>query len=339
MARIEPTQGETTCHPRQPGDKLAGRWSIPENFIRSDKMKLTLLVLAAGMGSRYGGLKQMDAVGPNGETIIDYSIYDALRAGFDQVVFVIRKDIEAQFREVVGARFEKRIAVEYVFQELDKLPPGFAVPPGRTKPWGTTHAILMAADVIRNPFAAINADDFYGRQSYSLLAQNLRSGQTNGAMVGFVLRNTLSDFGGVARGVCNLNERDELKTVVELTKIERDGTGAKNTDADGHIARLTGDEIVSMNFWGFKPEVFEDLKTRFAEFLANKSGHLTAECYIPSTVSELITAGQIRVKVLRTDDSWFGVTYREDRPQVVESIRTLVANGAYPEKLFSNQGS
>jgi NDP-sugar pyrophosphorylase family protein len=298
-------------------------------------MKPTLLVLAAGMGSRYGGLKQIDAVGPNGETIIDYSIYDALRAGFGRLVFVIRKDIEAQFREIVGARFEQRIPVEYVFQELDKLPVGFAVPAGRTKPWGTTHAILMAADAIQEPFAAINADDFYGRQSYSLLAQQLQSGTTNGAMVGFILRNTLSEFGSVARGVCTVDAQDELKSVVELTKIEPDGSGAKNTDAAGHITRLTGDEIVSMNFWGFTPEVFGHLKTQFAEFLKTKGGDLKAECYIPSVVSDLIAAGQMRAKVLRSADSWFGVTYREDRPRVVESVGKLIASGAYPQKLWT----
>src|ERR1700722_14756149 len=183
-------------------------------------MKPALLVLAAGMGSRYGGLKQMDPVGPGGETIIDYSIYDALRAGFDRLVFVIRKDIEKQFREIVGARFEKRATVEYVFQELDKLPPGFSVPPGRAKPWGATHAILMASDVVREPFAAINADDFYGAQSYRLLARHLQSGSADSAMVGFILRNTLSDFGSVARGICRADNGDYLRTVVELTKIE-----------------------------------------------------------------------------------------------------------------------
>jgi len=198
--------------------------------------KPTLLVLAAGMGSRYGGLKQIDPVGPNGETIIDYSIYDALRAGFGKLVFVIRQDIAAQFQEIIGARFEKRIPVEYVFQELATLPPGFAVPTGRTKPWGTTHAILMAADAIREPFAAINADDFYGAEGYRLLAQHLGSGSPDYAMVGFILRNTLSDFGSVARGVFRVDENQFLQSVVELTKIERDGTGAKDTNPAGAAA-------------------------------------------------------------------------------------------------------
>ncbi len=290
--------------------------------------------MAAGMGSRYGGLKQIDPVGPNGETIIDYSIYDAMRAGFGKLVFIIRHDIEAQFREIIGARFEKRIAVEYVFQELDKLPPGFTVPPGRTKPWGTTHAILMAADAVREPFAAINADDFYGAEGYRLLAQHFASGSPDYAMVGFILRNTLSDFGSVARGVCRVDGDGLLQTVAELTKIERDGDAAKNTDAAGQITRLTGDEAVSMNMWGFTPALFSQLQTGFAAFLKMSGMELKSENYIPSAVNELVVAGQARVKVLRTGDSWFGVTYREDRPRVVENIRQLIARGDYPEKLW-----
>ena len=296
--------------------------------------KPTLLVLAAGMGSRYGGLKQIDPVGPADETIIDYSIYDAMRAGFGKLVFVIRKDIEQQFKEIVGARFEKRIAVEYVFQELDKLPPGCSLPAGRTKPWGTTHAILMAADTIRAPFAAINADDFYGAEAYRLLAQHLTSGTTDYAMVGFILRNTLSKFGSVARGVCRVDENNHLKSVVEMMKIEPDGGGAKNTDAAGQITKLTGEEAVSMNFWGFTPALFPQLKTQFEAFLKKSGNELKSECYIPSTVNDLVVVGQAKVKVLRTNDFWFGVTYREDRPQVVESIRQLIAQGKYPEKLW-----
>ena len=297
--------------------------------------KPTLLVLAAGMGSRYGGLKQIDPVGPCGETIIDYSIYDAMRAGFGKLVFVIRQDIEAQFREIVGARFEKRIPVEYVFQELAKLPPGFSVPAGRTKPWGTTHAILMAADTIREPFAAINADDFYGAESYRLLAEHLQSGSADYSMVGFILRNTLSEFGSVARGVCRVDEKNFLTHIVEMMKVEPEGKGAKNTEADGKIIKLSGDEAVSMNFWGFTPALFPQLRRQFNAFL-EKSGHeLKSECYIPATVGELVTGGQAKVKVLRTNDSWFGVTYREDRPRTVESIRQLIARGDYPEKLWS----
>ena len=296
--------------------------------------KPTLLVLAAGMGSRYGGLKQIDPVGPAGETIIDYSIYDAMRAGFGKLVFVIRHDIEQQFREVVGSRFEQRIPVEYVFQELDKLPAGHSLPAGRTKPWGTSHAILMAEPVIKAPFAAINADDFYGRNAYTIMANHLTSGTPDYAMVGFTLKNTLSDHGSVARGVSRTNTDNYLTSIVEMLKIERDGPGAKNTEADGRITRLTGDEAVSMNFWGFTPALFPQLKVEFEKFLNRAGGEQKSECYIPATVGELVTNGQARVKVLRSQDSWFGVTYREDRPIVVENIRQLVARGDYPEKLW-----
>ena len=296
--------------------------------------KPTLLVLAAGMGSRYGGLKQIDPVGPSGETIIDYSIFDAMRAGFGKLVFVIRKDIEQQFREIVGVRFEKRIAVEYVFQELDKLPAGYSLPAGRTKPWGTTHAILMAENAIKEPFAAINADDFYGQQAYQVLAQHLTSGTPDYAMVGFVLKNTLSDHGSVARGVSRVDRNNYLTHIVEMMKIERDGNGAKNTEADGQITKLTGDEAVSMNFWGFTPALFPQIKEEFEKFLKHAGGEQKSECYIPATVGDLVTSGRARCKVLRSSDSWFGVTYREDRPQVVESIRRLIAQGKYPEKLW-----
>src|ERR1039457_4515442 len=297
--------------------------------------KPTLLVLAAGMGSRYGGLKQIDPVGPAGETIIDYSIYDAMRAGFGKLVFVIRKDIEQQFREIIGTRFEKRIAVDYAYQELDKLPPGHALPAGRTKPWGTTHAILMAEKIVKEPFAAINADDFYGQQAYKTLAQHLTSGTPDYAMVGFILKNTLSDHGTVARGVSRVDANNYLTHIVEMMKIERDGGGAKNTDADGRITKLTGDEAVSMNFWGFTPALFPLLRTQFDAFLKQSGAELKSECYIPSAVNDLVVTGQAKVKVLRTNDSWFGVTYREDRPQVVESIRQLIAQGKYPEKLWA----
>jgi NDP-sugar pyrophosphorylase family protein len=294
----------------------------------------TLLVLAAGMGSRYGGLKQIDPVGPAGETIIDYSIFDALRAGFGKLVFVIRKDIEQQFREIVGARFEGRVAVDYVFQALEDIPSQFIVPAGRTKPWGTTQAILLAADAIHEPFAAINADDFYGADGYRSLTGHLTSGSADYAMVGFVLRNTLSDFGSVARGVCQVSDDGYLQHIVELTKIDRDGNGARNTDAAGAVTKLTGDEPVSMNMWGFTPQVFDQLRERFEKFLEGNASELKSECYIPNTVGELVRAGQARVKVLHSRDSWFGVTYREDRPRVVESIRGLIAKGLYPEKLW-----
>ncbi len=287
------------------------------------------------MGSRYGGLKQIDPVGPHGETIIDYSIFDALRAGFGKLVFVIRKDLEAQFKEIVGARFESRLPVEYVFQELNQLPAGFKVPPGRTKPWGTTQAILMAAPVINEPFAAINADDFYGADSFQVLARHLQSGSTDYSMVGFILRNTLSDFGSVARGVCEVDADHYLRHIIELTKVERDGTGAKSTAPDGTVTKYTGDEPVSMNMWGFTPTIFPHLEREFTEFLRVNGTAEKTECYIPMTVGQLIRNGQARCRVLRSTASWFGVTYREDRPRVVADIRKLVEQGLYPEKLWT----
>jgi hypothetical protein len=293
----------------------------------------TLLVLAAGIGSRYGGLKQMDPIGADGETIVDYSIYDAIRAGFRRVVFVIRGDIEAQFREVIGARFEKRIAVEYIFQELDKLPPGYSLPLKRTKPWGTGHAILMAADVVRGPFAAINADDFYGANSFRILARHLRSDDANFAMVGFILRNTLSDFGSVARGLCRVTDGGFLESVTEMTKIHRHGGDVTASTPDGTVLRLTGDETVSMNMWGFTPALFGELRERFTEFLKSHGHDEKSEFYIPSAVNEIVQVGHARVKMLQTPDSWFGVTYREDRPRVINSIRELIERGVYPEKL------
>jgi NDP-sugar pyrophosphorylase family protein len=293
-----------------------------------------LLVLAAGMGNRYGGLKQIDPVGPGGETIIDYSIYEALRAGFGKVVFVIRKGIEEAFKQAVGARFEKHIAVEYVFQELDKLPLGFSVPPGRTRPWGTLHAVLMAAEAINEPFAVINADDFYGSESYRVLAQHLRSGTADYAMVGFVLRNTLSEFGAVSRGVCRVDDNDFLQGIVELTNIERDGMRARNIDPTGRITELSGDEVVSMNMWGFTPRVFGQFREYFERFLRLSGLDIRSESYLSSTVNELVFDDQARVKVLRTNDSWAGVTYREDHPRVVQTIRRLIDRGDYPDRLW-----
>ena len=297
--------------------------------------KPTLLVMAAGMGSRYGGLKQIDPVGPGGETLMDYSIFDAIRAGFSKIVFVIRKDIEAPFKETIGAKFEKRIPVEYVFQELDKIPAGFKVPEGRTKPWGTTQAVMMAEGAIHEPFAVINADDFYGAEGYKVLAQHLTSGSPDYAMVGFVLRNTLSDFGSVARGVSQADTSGYLHSVVELTKVERDGKGARNTDPAGIVTPLTGDELVSMNMWGFTPPIFPLLRERFRLFLEKNGSDLKSEHYVPTAVNELVSSGQARVKVLRTNDAWFGVTYREDRPRVVDSIAALIKKGTYPDKLWN----
>ncbi len=296
--------------------------------------KPTLLVMAAGMGSRYGGLKQIDPVGPGGETLMDYSVYDAMRAGFGKVVFVIRKDIEQAFKETIGAKFEKRIPVEYVFQELTKIPPGFQVPEGRTKPWGTTQAVLVACDVIHEPFAVINADDFYGAEGFRVLGEHLQSGSPDYAMVGFVLSNTLSDFGSVARGVSEADRAGYLKAITEMLKIERDGDKAKNTDASGTVTPLTGDELVSMNMWGFTPGVFRQLNEDFAQFLEKSGNDLKSECLVPTTINDLVAAGKANVKVLRTNDAWFGVTYREDRPRVIASIAALVQKGVYPNKLW-----
>lgn len=294
----------------------------------------TLLVLAAGLGSRYGSLKQIDPVGPNGETIVDYSIYDAIRAGFGKVVFVIRKDIEQPFRMAVGARFEKRVEVEYVFQELDKLPPGFSAPAGRIKPWGTSHAVLVAADAINEPFAVINADDFYGAESYRSLARYLQSDLLKYAMVGFILRNTLSDFGPVSRGVCRADGNDFLQGIVELANILRDGVHAKNTDATGRVTRLSGDEVVSMNMWGFTPRIFGQLGEHFQRFLERSGSDLSSESYLPGAINELVLERLAQVTVLHTKDSWCGITYREDHPLVVERISHLIRDGFYPERLW-----
>jgi len=297
-------------------------------------MKPSLLVLAAGIGSRYGGLKQLDPVGPSGETIMDYSIYDALRAGFASLVFVIRRDMEQPFRQIIGRRFEGRIEVAYAFQELSDLPPGFSLPPDRLKPWGTCHAVLAAQNAIRHPFAVINADDFYGAQSFAALAEHLRAGGPDFAMAGFVLRHTLSDFGSVARGVCQVAPDGSLKSIVELTRIEPDASGAKNTAPDGRVTRLTGDEPVSMNCWGFTPDVFPAFRAGFAAFLEKNARDPKAEYYIPAAVNALLVSGRARVRVLPVSSHWFGVTYRDDRPRVLESIRALVARGDYPAPLW-----
>lgn len=282
------------------------------------------------MGSRYGGLKQIDAVGPSGETILDFSVYDASRAGFGQIVFVIRRDIEDAFRQSIGARFEQRVPVKYVFQEIDDLPPGFTVPAGRTKPWGTTQAVLAAAEVIHEPFAVINADDFYGQESFQSLSRHLQTESSGYAMIGFILRNTLSEFGSVARGISAVDENGYLASVVEVTGIERDSGEIK---AAGGIP-LSGDEIVSMNMWGFTPRVFDQLRAYFESFLEANSLDQRAECYLPNAVNSLIHSGESRVRVLPTSEAWFGVTYREDRPRVVESIGRLVSSGVYPKRLW-----
>ncbi|HEU5351762.1 MAG TPA: sugar phosphate nucleotidyltransferase [Terracidiphilus sp.] len=297
--------------------------------------KPTLMVLAAGMGSRYGGMKQIDPVGPGGETIMDYSIFDALRAGFGKVVFVIRQDMETAFRQTMGDKFARHVAVECVFQEMDKMLGAYTRPPQRTKPWGTTHAVLMAGETIREPFAVINADDYYGPQGFKMLAGHLNAGGGDYAMVGYVLRKTLSEFGTVARGVCQVSAQGYMQRIVERKAIAPKGNGAEDTEADGTRVPLTGDEPVSMNFWGFTTEIFPQLKEYFAQFLEEHHADLKAECYLPEAVNVLVGRGTARVKVLRSTDAWFGVTYREDRPRVVESIAKLVEAGLYPHRLWS----
>ncbi len=301
-------------------------------------MKPTLVVLAAGMGSRYGGLKQIDPVGPNGEIILDYSIYDAIRGGFGKVVFIIRKDIEADFREVVSKRWEGKIELDYVYQQLDAIPAPFTVPEGRTKPWGTGHAVMCAADKVKEPFAVINADDFYGKSGFEQLGKAL-SENTDPAqffMVGFPIKNTLSEFGSVSRGICELDENSNLKEVIERTKIEALGGGrAVFTDDNGEKVELCGEEISSMNFWGFMPSLFNGMGAMFEEFLKERGTELKSEFYIPFVVAEMIHSGKAGVKVLRSADSWFGVTYREDKPRVQADIKALIAKGVYPENLFA----
>lgn len=300
-------------------------------------MNPALVVLAAGMGSRYGGLKQIDPVGPHSEIILDYSIYDAVRAGFDKVVFVIRHDIEAAFREAIGSKWEKRIHVEYAFQELNAVPQNFAVPEGRVKPWGTGHALLCAADHITGPFAAINADDFYGRSGFELLGRALTQNQNPNRhfMVGYPLRNTLSKFGTVSRGVCSANGDGTLHEVIERTKIEPDGNGAKAFAEDGTELKFTGDEIVSMNFWGFMPSIMEQLAPKFRCFLEKSGKELKSEFYLPASVAETIQEGTSTVGILESCDSWLGVTYREDKPRVQEGILKLTQSGVYPDDLFA----
>ena len=299
--------------------------------------KPTLLILAAGMGSRYGGLKQMDPVGPAGEIVLDYSIYDALRAGFGRAVFVIRRDIEAPFRDIVGAKWEKRIPCAYAFQDLNDVPAGFAVPAERAKPWGTAHAIRAGRHEIGGPFAAINADDFYGAASFRTLAAHLMSEKNPAGhcMVAFRLGQTLSEHGSVSRGVCLCGADRLLTGIRERTKITRHADGTLWDEPDGGPAMtLTGNEPVSMNCWGFMPSVFTELDAAFEQFLRGEGGRSPKkEFTIPSVVDGLIRSGRGSVKVLDTTSQWFGVTYREDKATVQASIRALVAAGEYPPAL------
>jgi hypothetical protein len=300
----------------------------------------TLLVLAAGIGSRYGGLKQADPVGPNGELIIHYSAYDALRAGFGKIVFLIRRDIEEAFRERVGRDVERKADVTYAFQELGNLPPGFAIPEGRVKPWGTGHAVLCCREAVTTNFAAINADDFYGAESYRVLASYLKGAQDTAdihqySMVGYVLSNTLSEHGHVARGVCQVGPDGYLQAIKERLHIEPLADGIKFQEEDGSWTPVSGESVVSMNMWGFTPSFFDELAARFPRFLEQSATNpLKAEFLLPDIVGELVQEGHARVKVLPTTERWFGVTYQADRPRVQAAVRELIAQGKYPSRLW-----
>ena len=287
----------------------------------------TLLILAAGMGSRYGGLKQLDQLGPNGETIMDYSVKYAIEAGYGKIVFVIRRSMEADFREHILSRYIDRIPVEYVFQELDVLPAGFSVNPERVKPYGTAHAILVAKDAVKEPFTVINADDFYGKDAFMVMAEFLKKEQAAGtphfAMVGYKLANTLSENGTVSRGVCTANERGELVKIQEMTQIGRDGDIIQNTAPDGTRTTLKEDTPVSMNFWGFTPLFFEKLDEQFVEFLTAQNDNPKSEFQIPTVINYFLQSGKARIEILKSDAKWFGVTYKEDRPYVVERLSQL----------------
>ena len=285
--------------------------------------------MAAGMGSRYGGLKQLDPVGPSGETIIDYSVYDAIRSGFNKIVFIIRKDFEKEFRSQITDKYQDRIKVEFAFQDLNDLPQGFTCPEGRIKPWGTGHAILTASELIQEPFVAINGDDFYGYESFKIVADYYQGEGATFSMVAFQLDKTLSEFGGVTRGLCTVRT-DLLDTVVETGDLMRTEDGI-SSDRD---IELDGSEPVSMNVWGFTPDLFKHLKAMFIDFLDKEGGEMKSEYLIPTVVNNLIRSGQKQVHVLRTSSKWFGVTYKEDKPFVSQQIQELIDDDTYPKKLF-----
>jgi dTDP-glucose pyrophosphorylase len=300
-------------------------------------LKPTLLIIAAGMGSRYGGLKQIDPVGPNGEIIIDYSMYDAIRAGFEKIVFVIRHYFEEAFREKIGSKLDGIAQTAYAYQELDSYLDGFPLPAGRDKPLGTGHAILVAKDVINEPFVVINADDYYGINSYKIIKGYLsgsRGDNDDYCMVGYTLGNTLSEYGYVSRGVCRCDENMYLKSVTEIKKIIKNKQCAIFTDETGQQQTLSGNEVVSMNLWGFQPDIFEHLRRQFKDFLVEHGKEQKSEFCIPSAVDSLIKTEMKKVKVLRTKDSWFGVTYKQDKEIAQKCIQRLIEQGFYPHRLW-----
>lgn len=304
--------------------------------------KTALVIMAAGIGSRFGGgIKQLEPVGPNGEIIMDYSIHDALEAGFDRIVFVIRHDLEADFREVIGDRIEKIAPVSYAFQELDDIPAGFSVPEGRKKPWGTGQAVLSVRDIVNEPFLVINADDYYGKEVFKKIHDYMISEMDENAPVydvcmgGFILTNTLSDNGGVTRGVCEVGEDGVLKRVTETYNIVKTPDGLSATDKEGNPVSVRADQHVSMNMWGLTPAFIRELERGFPAFLQNlKEGDIKSEYLLPTIIDQMIKDGRVKVTVLETQDHWFGVTYKEDKAGVAESIRALIGQGVYPEKLF-----
>ncbi|PRR79153.1 Nucleotidyl transferase [Clostridium liquoris] len=303
-------------------------------------VKPTLVIMAAGMGSRYGGLKQIDPVGPSGEIIMDYSIYDAMKAGFGKVVFIIKKEIEDAFRETIGNRISKIVDTAYVYQEVYKVPSNFEVPQDRIKPWGTAHAVLCCKDVVNTPFAVINADDFYGSTSFEEIGKFLSEVKDdrefyNYAMVGFQLENTLTEHGTVARGVCNVDNENYLVNITERTKIKKFEDAAKYTEDGESWIDIPKGSTVSMNTWGFTPSIFEELEEGFSKFLeGNKENILKSEYFLPSVVDNLIAEGKAKVKVMTSKEQWYGVTYREDKPNINKAINDLINSGVYPEKLW-----
>lgn len=304
-------------------------------------MDKTLVILAAGMGSRYGGLKQIDPVGPNNSIIIDYSIYDAVKAGFNKVVFIIKKENEELFKEVIGNKVSKYVKVEYVFQSLDKIPEGFSCPEERVKPWGTGHAVLCCKDVVNEPFVVINSDDFYGSGAFSLLSRWIDETDFSGdkfkfAMAGYYLKNTLTENGTVSRGVCQVNEKGQLEDIIERTKIMRIDGEISYTDDGENWTALPEESVASMNCWCFPAGIFDEIGTHFVDFLKNEVSEnpLKSEFFLPFFVRDMLSENKCTVDVLETSDKWFGVTYKEDKPDVVASISALVKDGKYPEKLW-----